>query len=427
MSPTRRTPALARRLAEDRSGATAVFVGLAMMAVLGFVALGIDVGSWYSLRRQTQNAADSAAFSAATAMTAGAGDAAAQARAVAAAYGFTQGVDGATVTVNTPPAAGAYASDTAAVEVILTRPAPHLFTRLFGVGASAIAGRAVGHEGAPGTACVLALHSTASASALETGSANVQLNGCSLFSNSSSTAAFELKGAASVSALSVGMVGGYSVSNNAVLSTTQGVKTGQQALADPYANVPIPSYSGCTYNSASLSSGTYSTSNTSPTVFCNGLTLNSGVKVTLNPGVYVIDRGALQINGGATLTGTGVTLVLTSSTGSNYATASINGNSTVNLSAPTTGPTAGMVFYQDRNAPSGGSDTFNGGSTQVLSGAVYFPNQSLVFTGGSSTATSGCTQLVSGSVVFEGNSTLALNCAGTGVRPAGNQPVRLVE
>jgi hypothetical protein len=85
------------------------------------------------------------------------------------------------------------------------------------------------------------------------------------------------------------------------------------------------------------------------------------------------------------------------------------------------------VFYQDRNAPSSGSDVFNGGSTQVLSGAVYFPNQTLTFTGGSSTSTSGCTELLAGSVLFEGNSSLALNCAGTGVKTAGTLPVRLVE
>lgn len=54
------------------------------------------------------------------------------------------------------------------------------------------------------------------------------------------------------------------------------------------------------------------------------------------------------MNGSATLTGTGVTLVFTSS-GNNYASATINGGATVNLTAPATGSTAGIVLFGDRN------------------------------------------------------------------------------
>jgi len=418
---------LAGRLAGDRSGVSAMFVGLSLAAVLGCVGLGIDLGSWYNLRRQAQNAADSAAFSAAAARTAGASNLADQAYAITAPYGFTNGSGGTTVTVNTPPGSGSYAGQAGAVEVIVSKPAPSFFSRLFIPGGQILRARAVARTATAGDACVLALHATATASALETGSANVQLNGCALVDNSTSSTAFQLKGAAQVSASSIRLAGGYSLSNNSSLTAPGGIKTNQAPVPDPYADVPIPSYSGCTYNGASLSSGSYTSSSASPTVFCNGLTLNNGVNVTLAPGVYIIDRGALQIDGGATLSGAGVTLVLTSSTGSNYATAQINGNSVVNLSAPTSGATAGLAFYQDRNAPSSGGDTFNGGSTQNIQGAIYFPNQTLTFSGGSSTATAGCTEIIAGSVSFQGNSTLAINCAGSGVRLAGGSPVKLVE
>lgn len=422
-----RAAAFARRLARDEAGATAAVVGLSLSALLGFAALGLDIGEWYLLRRNAQNAADSAAFSAAAAKMGGAGDVADQAKAVAANYGLVNGSAGVSVAVNTPPASGAYAGDAGAVEVIVERPRPSRLSQLFLRTAGVIRARAVGRVGTPGDACAIALHATAEASALETGSANVRLSGCSLAVNSSSSTAFQLKGAASVTASSVYVVGGYSVSNNATLTTTNGVKTGQTPVVDPYQDVPIPPYSGCTYNAVSLSSGTYSSDPASPTVFCNGLTLNSGATVTLNPGVYIIDRGDLQVNGGATLRGIGVTIVLTSSTGSNYATLHINGNSVVELTAPTSGPTQGMVFYQDRRAPSTGANVFNGGSTQSLTGALYFPNQTVTFNGGASTAATGCTQLLAGSIAFQGDSTLALNCSGTGVRMAGGAATRLVE
>ena len=68
-----------------------------------------------------------------------------------------------------------------------------------------------------------------------------------------------------------------------------------------------------------------------PGVYCNGMDIHAGSNVTLNPGIYYVDRGSLNVNGGATLTGTGATIVFTSSTGAGWATANINGGATVNL------------------------------------------------------------------------------------------------
>ena len=50
------------------------------------------------------------------------------------------------------------------------------------------------------------------------------------------------------------------------------------------------------------------------------------------------------------MNGTGVTIVLTGSSG-NYATVTIGNGASVTLSAPTSGATAGIVFFGDRNAP----------------------------------------------------------------------------
>jgi len=94
------------------------------------------------------------------------------------------------------------------------------------------------------------------------------------------------------------------------------------------------------------------------------MSLNAGANVTLNPGVYYLDQGSLSVNGGATLSGTGVTLVFTSSTGNNYATASVNGGATINLTPPTNGGTAGIVFFGDRNMPVGTGFSFECGASQ---------------------------------------------------------------
>ena len=72
----------------------------------------------------------------------------------------------------------------------------------------------------------------------------------------------------------------------------------------------------------------------------------------------------------ATLNGNGgVTLVFTG-TGANYATMSVDAASTISLTAPTTGPTAGMVMYGDRNMPLGKPYTFVFGAALNATGAV---------------------------------------------------------
>src|SRR5207244_6638906 len=85
-------------------------------------------------------------------------------------------------------------------------------------------------------------------------------------------------------------------------------------------------------------------------VFCNGLSVSSGNSVTLSPGTYIINGGSFSIAGNASISGNGVTIILTGS-GSNYATASISGGADVTLTAPTSGALKGLAIFQDRNAP----------------------------------------------------------------------------
>jgi hypothetical protein len=100
----------------------------------------------------------------------------------------------------------------------------------------------------------------------------------------------------------------------------------------------------------------------------------------MSAGTYYLDQGNLTINGNATLTGTNVTIVFTSSSGNNYATASVNGGAVVNLTPPTTGATAGIVLVGDRNMPRGTSFSLNGllrrdvpaESRRILCGQQWF-------------------------------------------------------
>ena len=156
-----------------------------------------------------------------------------------------------------------------------------------------------------------------------------------------------------------------------------------------------------------------------PGTYCGGIAINSQSVVTMSMGTYVLtnsggQQGSFNVNGGATVSGTGVTIYLTSGDQETWGTFKINGNSTVTLSAQTSGETAGILFWVDKNAPSNGKNQVTGGATGSLTGAIYAPSEEVDYTGGSSTGT-GCTQVVAWIVGFSGNSAFQHSCAGTGV------------
>jgi Flp pilus assembly protein TadG len=411
---------LARRLWRDERAAYTIFFALMSPVMIGGVGLASEGGLWLYEHEQVQGAADSAAISAANAYSSNLTvNITSQADAVAASYGYVAGGTTA-VTVNRPPLTGTHTNNPNAIQVSITIRQQRLLSSIYSNTPVSITGTAVALAGSGGNGCVMALDQTASAAISAQGSNSVTLSNCSIYDNSSSSTGLSAGGSAAVSSLAAYVVG--NVSGSSHFTTTQGLHTGSQAAADPYANVPLPTYSGCDSNNLTIKN----TQTISPGVYCGGLQLNAGANVTMQPGVYIMDGGSLQIAGGATLTGTGVTIVFTSHTGSNYANATINGGATVNLTAPTSGTYAGIVFYGDRNMPVGTTFKFNGGSGQVVGGAVYVPKAALQYAGGA-VASANCTQVIGDTVTFVGNSVLANNCSSFGTTSIGNANSTLVE
>ena len=418
------TRRLLARLIADRSGASAIMIGLAMTAMIGFAGLGTEVGAWYLTKRSMQGAADASVFSAATGYVYGENSTQfrTEAKSVAANYGFVDGTNGVTVTINNPPATGAYTANPLAIEVIIQEPQTRLISSLFLASNPTVKTRAVAIAGAPGTGCVLTLDQAAVDDVFNNGTTNVSLNACDLYINAAGNNALTLTGQAILNITNGGAYihGGYN--GGGTLNDFNQTHFGAPVQPDPFANMGIPSYSGCNDTNTVVTGGvtqSYGAAGTT-TVFCNGLSITGNSTVNLaSGGIYIIDQGLLNVAGGSTLTGSNVTIFLTSSTGSNYATAQIAGGANVTLSAPTdpTSPYYGMAIYQDRNAPqsSGGNniDQIVGGTTMNISGVIYFPNQQVVYTGNSNTGASGnCNPIVAFQVEFKGTSAFADSCPG---------------
>jgi hypothetical protein len=136
----------------------------------------------------------------------------------------------------------------------------------------------------------------------------------------------------------------------------------------------------------------------------------------MNPGEYVIVGGKFKVNGGATVTGSNVTIFLTGNDTDGYAQVDIAGTATVSISAPTSGTYQGIAFFQDRDAPPASEvspNKFNGSSNLEIKGAIYIPNQQVEFSGGNESG-GGCTRIVAFQVDFVGNSDIDSNCTGYG-------------
>src|SRR5579871_2985988 len=405
------------RFRDTQSGNYLITTALLMPMLIGCVGLAIDAGLWFEVQQVMQSAADAAAFSAATAV--GNGDPVNEANAIAASYGFQNGVNGVMVLVNRPPKSGRRTTSTDAIEVVLQQPQSSVFSGLWLSKPTMVSARAVAVASA-GYGCLVALDRNAGGAITVQGNPRVVLIGCSIYDNSADPAALIVGGSASIDALSVNVVGG--ISGATKITAVAGVRTGTTPLADPYGTLSLPGFDGCDQKGFVAKSVVL----TSPGVYCGGMTLNGGAAVTLAPGVYYLDGGGLTIAGGASLTGNRVTLVFTSSSGTDWAKATINSDAVINLTAPTSGPTAGIVILGDRNMPLGTQFKLTGGSSQIFAGAIYLPRAAVTWAGGSNSSNK-CTEVIVDTISFSGNSRLAVDCSGYGTAPIGAAAASLVE
>jgi Flp pilus assembly protein TadG len=411
------------RLLAGERGSVAVQIAILLIALIGFVALGTEIVSLMMTKRQMQSAADSAALAAGTAIVKGYPTSYAdEAYALARAAGFVNGQESTSVQVHRPPSMGNYTASSDAVEVVITRSQNLALISLLRSGLFDLAVHAVALTTSAGEVCVLSLETTQTGVSTN-GTTNANLVNCSLGINSTSSNALDLVGGAQISAQSITMAGSYSQTNNTTITAAEGIDTGAATLQDPYADLSPPSVGTC--NQTNFRPKVNSPP-ASPGVYCGGITLTGGVSLKLNPGTYILDRGSLSVSGNSTLTGTGVTIILTSKNGNNIGGVSIAGGSIIDLTAPTSGTYEGIAFYQDARASTSGTNTFTGGTAQSIVGAIYFPRQEVQYGGGANT-TSRCTQIVSRTIRLIGNAQLQLNCTGVGVDPIGTPSTRLVE
>ncbi len=442
-----------RRLSAEQAGAALMFVAFAMPMMLGFAALGLDVTMWYLDKRQNQTLADNIALAATMEVNRdnNVTDVTLEtlAHEEAERVGFDEDGTIRNIAVNRPPLNGPNAGDTDFIEIIVSEQQDLFMASLALDAPLTVEGRAVGSVTASGSHCILALDPSMDEAIEFSGTADATI-GCGVASNSSSDRSISIQGNATLSAQPAQTYGDiYDPAGG--LITTAPPQTLSERLPDPYASIDVS-----TYADPSCSGGGVSPINSDkemfPGNFCGGLKITGGA-TRFNPGVYVIDSGDLDISTGGNVTvtnalaGEGVTFVLTATDPNDIGNVKFTANGVLNLNAPGSGghfPSnsahpdhgtfPGMLLIQDSRAPCcQGSglinNQFTGGSNMTLNGALYFPNQELVYSGGSAGG-GACTQLVAAKVTFQGTSHLEndpADCAAAGVETIAQTRVRLIE
>jgi hypothetical protein len=192
-----------------------------------------------------------------------------------------------------------------------------------------------------------------------------------------------------------------------------------EAIDDPFAYLEPPSLSGACEPQTVFGGGASATYTISGGRYCGGMTIRR--KVTMNPGLYIIDGGDFELTSTAVLTGTGVTLYIV-----NGGRIKIAGSAEVRLTAPTTGDYAGVLVYVDRGEAEE-THVFNGNSSSSFNGALYAPTGHVQVAGTSSVG-GGCTQVVANTIDITGDAGLGADCKAMGFNEIKNeQLVQVVE
>jgi len=378
--------------------------------LIGMAALGVEATGLLVAKRKMQAAADAAVMAAANGLISG-GSARMvnDGRAVAAVDGFASGVQNATVSVVSPATEGSQAGVANTIQVLIAQPQHMRLMQLFRSGDVTVKARATATVTNGGRYCLLALHPTASKAVWVQNNAIITNPACGAAVNSSSASGLWLDNNTVVSGpVSVHGSNIY-LGPNAYVSNRSVIKNGP-VFADPYAGADPGAVPGCTSQSGAGSG----IRNLLPGRFCSGWNFGNGAVVNLSPGTYFVD-GVMNLNNNVMLNGLGgVTIVLRG----NYSIL-VGNNVTANLKAPTSGPTAGIVFFGPRNGSTAQNHVFQNNAILNVTGAFYFPSQQITFTNNGIVQSAVCTQVIAQLINVGNNLQLNNNCFGTGITALG--------
>lgn len=426
-----------RNLLRSRRGSVAFATVIALIPLIGVVALGAEAGSWYVTRQDAQNAADAAAYSAGLTLACSFSGSSNcdttqtyvyRGKEFAARNAFCNTGDtsypGSTCASSLPTgtsetvaidqgtySAGTWTSSASGsfVRAAVTKRQPTYLAAVLGLSTVNIGAQAIVKIENPKDLCTLGLGPSTSGLTIG-GSSTITGNGCGLMSDNSvkynSTPNFSGSGWAVD-----GVSGCIASSGHCAISVPYNYNMLPASNPLQVLNTePFNSMTGNTKPKTAITcpslvpAGTtkcYSVAPNSAGPAYGNLTVTTGDYVTFSAGTYFFYNAAININGGA-VSGTDVTIVLLGDSS-----LSISGGATVNLSAPATNTFSsdlnGVLIDDQAPTKSNNAVTINGGGTVSLGGAMYFPNVSVTWGGTIANTNTTCTEVIANTITINGN------------------------
>jgi len=357
------------RFRTDENGQMLVLTALSLIAMLGFMALAIDVGVMFRARRNMQIAADAAAmagavnylYSASTSTAATAAANAAAANGVTTSYSVAANTacpnNSQNCVVVNIPATGPTGTEPYAVEAKVSMPNPTFFMRMFGRSSMVVGARAVAASPTVGSACIWAMAPTGMGMKLQ-GSYGIDAPGCGVYVNSTSSNAIDVIGnGGTVNAKFVDVVGHASGNHN--------TNPTPETLDSPPATPPWGNVTGPNPNAA----GTCSSLSTT--------TGNSIAATTITQAMITTAANATT-NGVVCITGKNVTLNATSMPGSaSGVTYLYSGSGTLTLGTTMTFGSGPTFDTTNNTFPSGPGNTTLGATLDIYQGTFNQKNSTL--------------------------------------------------
>jgi hypothetical protein len=260
--------------------------------------------------------------------------------------------------------------------------------------------------------CVVTLDEKKSSTIELKGQSAITADGCGVFANSVHPKAIEVEVGSKLTADTICSAGGW---KGNFLDVSPTPITDCPALRDPLEGRAPPAVGDCDHTDMAIKIA----ATLKPGVYCGGIKATGASLIVMLPGVYVIKGGEFRVTDNVTLVGEGVGIFVTGDKEpSDQQKAYFNGKgpkirfenqSIVRLTAPKSGPMAGILVFGDRSSK-GSEFEISSRDARTLVGTIYLPHSKLKISGKSNFAsTSDWTAIIAREILVENGPEIRLN------------------
>ncbi|MDA7946775.1 MAG: pilus assembly protein TadG-related protein [Hyphomicrobiaceae bacterium] len=350
-----------RHFARNRCGGTAITFSLLLPVLVLGVGGAIDYASLSIQKEKLQAASDAAAIAAARELHLANADASRLQPIAESVVKANLGKTSSGVNVRTSSNI-----EPLSVTVDLSQPYSGYFTQQFA--SVDLRAHSVARVSGGTPVCVIGLDRSASATVSLDSNAELKAESCAVYSNSKSSTGLNSTSNAVLAAGLICSAGGKKGSGS---NFKPEPLTDCPPVDDPLSDRPAPPIGSCMKKNLEVID---KTTTLQPGVYCGGLRIDGNSRVRFAPGIYVIKDGIFNVDSNSVIEGENVGFYMVG----RKATFRFASNAKVTLSAPETGPMAGLLFYEARGSADLRRHEILSNFARVMVGTIYLPHGRLI-------------------------------------------------